>query len=675
MVLSWEGDPRCLATATVNRLLRPLRTRCSALSKMVSTQSQPSTYSSSRRTSALLDSSNHELPLTVYPPPDKYASKAHFSQGYKGSLELIRRIYAVRDAFRNVVARGGKPDRLPTLSSLCARVIGHNMYGWEEPPEEEEEDSESEAADFVDQMYEAVPMACRGWLLTSHALGIILNTCPHHLTLISTLLDETLDHRLDNEVAQLQEALLLVAFRPKPNGPPAICHQAHSKFLTEWLDRWITVGFSPSTFTVGLLRVLSKTLSSEIWTSKAMETFIRRLYHLDSTAQSILKPHTGTRDTLTDLSEALSQWFTFIIGRPVSLPVDSPQNPSLSAAFFELIQASRFILSPDTTASALTLRDGVISISLTWLVYNRSTAPPTYLQMVEAMLASFIPQPSSFHGLVQHIFSGGSLQAGRRRLQLYASEIGRNKLARLEASLWGSTLYVVENLEGDNHLSPHDKAELKTYRQQVMEFVDEAESQLFDGPSHDDTILVVPDPRETDVPLVPQSPWTKGNWRWEPLIGSWVRQQALTAGAATERKKRRLTFVTPVKQAAAELSNLSEDFWTHTPRPKFRSRGTPRAAEKIPALLSKKPNFTSLIANAGSQRTVLHPVSTNCGLSFEDTNTHVPDVPNDWCSSPAMERRDRSQDEDRVVSEAHHQPSDDVLDLLAHRSSSPAPPW
>lgn len=160
-----EGDSRCLATPTVNRLLRPLRTRCNVLAKMVSTQSRPATYSSSRR-ATVSDSSNHDLPLAVYPPPDKFASKAHFSQGYKDSLELIRRIYAVRDAFRNVVIRAAgasqKSDGVPALSSLCALVIGQNMFGWEEPPEDEEEDSEPDATDFVDQMYDAVPMACRG---------------------------------------------------------------------------------------------------------------------------------------------------------------------------------------------------------------------------------------------------------------------------------------------------------------------------------------------------------------------------------------------------------------------------------------------------------------------------------------------------------------------------------
>ena len=160
-----ESDPRALATATINRLLRPLRTRCNVLAKMVSIQSRPSAkaYSSSRGTNRT-DSPNHDLPLVVYPPPDKYASRGYFSQDYKDSLELIRRIYAVRDAFRNVLTKIGLPaQRVPALSSLCATVIGRNMQTWEEPPGEDEAgDGESDAAEFVDQMYEAVPTYCRG---------------------------------------------------------------------------------------------------------------------------------------------------------------------------------------------------------------------------------------------------------------------------------------------------------------------------------------------------------------------------------------------------------------------------------------------------------------------------------------------------------------------------------
>lgn len=173
------SDHRNLTTTVINRLLRPLRSRCNGLAKLpnATPATAPATYSSSNRVGLLEINQNHD-PLAVLPPPDKLASHLYFSQEYKGFLELARRVYALRDAFKNIVVRAGLsgptpnhaslPTRIVPLSALCAQIIGQNLQDWEEPSDgsdsdvEERESLYSARISYADEMYEAVPISYRG---------------------------------------------------------------------------------------------------------------------------------------------------------------------------------------------------------------------------------------------------------------------------------------------------------------------------------------------------------------------------------------------------------------------------------------------------------------------------------------------------------------------------------
>lgn len=163
-----------LTTATAHRLLRPLKSRANALAKLRAAPAQSiTTYSSSNRV-GLLDITNQQQhdPLVVLPPPDKLASQLYFSQqSYKDSLELARRIYALRDAFRNVVVKANLAvDRNTTLiplTALCALAIGHNLQEWDHPegdPSDSEDGDQSDGPTYADEMYEAVPALYRGYV-------------------------------------------------------------------------------------------------------------------------------------------------------------------------------------------------------------------------------------------------------------------------------------------------------------------------------------------------------------------------------------------------------------------------------------------------------------------------------------------------------------------------------
>jgi hypothetical protein len=453
--------------------------------------------------------------------------------------------------------------------------------------------------------------------------------------------------------------------------------------LTEWLDRWLSAEFSIQTFTKVLTEVLSDVQSIDVWTSRAIEQVTRRLFHLDISSCILLttemavyiasktKPLSTTTGTTTDdmaeISKHLCQWnnalfeFYSLNGRDLSKPTGAHD------ALFDLIKSQRNMLYSDTDAHLLDLKDSAISLSLVWFVHNRETAAPSFLQSIETLLASTTPRPTTYRAIVKHLFSNTSLDEGRKRLRPYTSTLRRQGLSKHEVSIWGSTLYMVENMVGDAHLSAEARAEVRAYRQEVMELVDEAESKLFEPPArilrgYDDS-----EPSTTtqkDFGAASRSPWLKGGWEWEPVIGSWVRRRMLEPSSPTAlaaRKKQRMALVTPMKKVRRPSDDST---WpTGSCAARYRhDHQTQSASMKLPSLLSTCRNFTSLVANAVSQRTVLHPVQVNShrltapdndALDFLDSSEYVEG------SGSQKEQKKR-----RVRCEAH-QPSDDVLDLLA----------
>ena len=173
-------DHVSLSTATAHRLLRQLTTRANALAKLRPEQFQSvTTYSSSARVG--LTASQHDHPLLVLPPPDKLASQLHFAQSqYKSSLELGRRIYALGDAFKNIVVKANiQPDsisHLLPLTALCALAIGHSLQDWERPDDDEEHgdhQSDADGPSYADEMYDAIPSSYRPYVHT-HTFAFVL---------------------------------------------------------------------------------------------------------------------------------------------------------------------------------------------------------------------------------------------------------------------------------------------------------------------------------------------------------------------------------------------------------------------------------------------------------------------------------------------------------------------
>ena len=196
-----------LTTSRINRILRPLKTKCAglaltALACRKSTAGVRITYGSrnriSRTNTSSLSSSNSDEPppLTVLPPPGQIHNPKSTSQ-YDSTgqqLALSKKIYGIRDAFRNVIniAFGCGPDephsrtsassamsadhtassskgRVVSLAGLCAIVVGKELGvsqggdrdDGEESTDDEECGDEEEGTEWVDEIYEEVPFHVR----------------------------------------------------------------------------------------------------------------------------------------------------------------------------------------------------------------------------------------------------------------------------------------------------------------------------------------------------------------------------------------------------------------------------------------------------------------------------------------------------------------------------------
>src|ERR1700691_1315290 len=115
-----------LTTTRINRLLRPLRNKCNTLASVAKLSAlTPTTYSSSQAWS-----SHDSPPLTILQPPGNVGIRIHLDDDYMRTVELARRIYPVRDCFRNVVqvtfgTAGTNGSRgIPSLGEMCSMVIG-----------------------------------------------------------------------------------------------------------------------------------------------------------------------------------------------------------------------------------------------------------------------------------------------------------------------------------------------------------------------------------------------------------------------------------------------------------------------------------------------------------------------------------------------------------------------
>lgn len=184
-----------LTTTRINRLLRPLRNKCNSLAELPSSsavRAPKATYSSTSKIWAATD----RPPLAML-QPTRPGGLRPIADDCLHTLELARRIYAVRDCFKNIIqvsfSSGNKfgirrdQQSVPSLAEFCSMVIGSTIQDeFDEWSAKCRDDSDyledDEVLDMLNGIYEAVPTHYRRYALsTSLVLVSQLNTTPDGL--------------------------------------------------------------------------------------------------------------------------------------------------------------------------------------------------------------------------------------------------------------------------------------------------------------------------------------------------------------------------------------------------------------------------------------------------------------------------------------------------------------
>ena len=125
------------------------------------------------------------------------------------------------------------------------------------------------------------------WAVVSHALQIILQSCPPHPTLLYLLLEVCATHLHSSNMMPLAgtllRSLITISFisPSSPSAisplPPPICHNAHPTFLTSLCSLWCNSDFGDSETFLSTLLDVSVYGTSEAWTSKAVSSLAKEL--------------------------------------------------------------------------------------------------------------------------------------------------------------------------------------------------------------------------------------------------------------------------------------------------------------------------------------------------------------------------------------------------------------
>lgn len=182
-----------LTTSRVNRQFRSLRSKCAALRSLNLAPPRPKvavTYGSSSRN--VSQEQDDTPPLAILQSLDKLGARLHFDRALVENMQLSKRIYEVRDVFKNIVqSTFGPPKSTPevtcrvlSLSGICARVIGEHVEAEMKASCGDSSDAEGAQDEEVrnhvmDELYEEVPSQYRGYDILDLLMPSVLIMATH----------------------------------------------------------------------------------------------------------------------------------------------------------------------------------------------------------------------------------------------------------------------------------------------------------------------------------------------------------------------------------------------------------------------------------------------------------------------------------------------------------------
>ena len=699
-------DSKSFSTSRINRLLRPLRNRCISLADFATKKCRYLPATSSLQTSTNHTEDQDHPPLLLLQPPMDVGARIHFDRHDIESLEMSRKVYAVRDCFQEIVNKTvGKKDTAMTrpprsvmsLASICSVVVGENMQFEEDVVSDDGIDP-----NLVNNIYEAVPLQYRRYAcvlkflfpiiltqdrftLLSHAINLILNTTIHHPTLLNVLLNVALSHGLLYESNTVLRALLFVALSPVSCAArPPVCHPAHSEFLLELRTQWIGGGFHDQAFYSILVEVLYTVQSHEAWGSKAVDKLVKNICGTNFTSFVTLvcgctsvalelgpSCHRKVRSTTIEKKDnsyaqmglwmRIHRWLDIVCDHCIITEEESDSDKAdVLYAFLELSLSSALFQDICTVDNVeviyADLQGAIVCLATQWLLSPFILS--SQAEWIVGRLAEITPRSSTFVTLVTKTFAKSSLGLAQNKLQSVGAILRSHDLLRLEASLWACVLHYIELPTAGYLLGSNDGTEkFKEYRHCLIDLVDDAEQRCFGVDSLSPEICHTPNGGRKEEATGSKTKWLQSEWQWEDMIGCWVRNNSYHSSS----KKRKIIPEMPRRlESRASHRNTGATLQKASARIPSGFIGGPLAVNYIKKMTSyskkeedresmKVPlrwsstNFTSLLADAFSQRIVLRE-KKNRGAEM---NTKA------VCLSPC-----------HTSEYQNFPPSDDLLDLF-----------
>ncbi|KAG2355336.1 hypothetical protein BDR07DRAFT_1426489 [Suillus spraguei] len=413
---------------------------------------------------------------------------------------------------------------------MCCFVVGENVpfSGTGTRDGQEETVDEDEVMKTVEDIYDTIPTYYRRHSIASHALSLVLTLCPHHHTLVRTLLDICLSFGLVHESRRLLSITLKIAFL-STTSPPPITHPGHVTYLADLLAQWVSrksdtvpsnaiLLFSVSTFSQAVVDALAQSNVS-LWACKAVARFSRSVEVadidcfvtlLDSLVETIHDHYPARsgkgkeKETLdiVAIRYSLHDWMNRLFAITTSTfaaLADEPAVPILDA-------------SPQPSQDEL---PDAITILATHLHVTCSQAD--YNSILLDLLREVSPIPGTFTRLVEHIYRG-SAQDFMISLQQFSSALQTHKLLQLDASLWACALRVFESTPKGT------SKEIQRFKLLLIEGVDEAERRLFGAglPDSSPAVRLPGQSKKRSRDTHHRRP--SGEWEWEEMVGCWIRK-------------------------------------------------------------------------------------------------------------------------------------------------------
>ncbi|KAF8267663.1 hypothetical protein EI94DRAFT_1283668 [Lactarius quietus] len=575
----------------INRLLRPLRNKCAILaSGTTSSQSNssatpvPITYGST--SSKLSRAPPH---LDILRDPKRVIFHAHLESR---SLDaLARQIYAVTDAYRNVVQAAFASDLdgsrcvVLSLADMCAATVGRNLQAEvaKSLAALDGEIDEDVEMTLSDELYDSVRVHYRRWTLVAHATSVVIDTCPNHPSLMLSLLGVALSHGLLTESKIFLHSLLTALIRPSRNGvPSAITDPMYPSYLVELCEEWTHLvpaayssAFTRRAFAATTLEILIEHGPRQAWTCKSV-TRLAQLFRtqdfgcflsfLQGLIEAIAKwsRHASHEDPVEDCAvfSRLAKWTGviasdfFAIGDEGadSLNADAEQFHSISEILATAFNAGIHMQLPtdDSNGSTDTRSHQTALVCAATLCLFTPLFSRISTRKQNALLASLrdaMPDSATFSSIAHRPLAHLRAVAGHLRL---------HDLGALEVALWTCAV------EHSSRTEPRTDPATHTA---LMDALSSAERRFY------------------------MCTENAGEWEWEDMVGSWVRRGSPVRGPPRKSVRR-------------------ETVPSRAKRRRLNSRPPPRPLSSISRSTSVSAECTPCLSLATSSSTSTSSLST-----------------------------------------------------------------